>query len=67
MAALARLSPPSCENKANASDEEALAALGDEGVLAYIGDSPNIFVEGKITTKLEASPLFQKILEGLLN
>ncbi|NQV55021.1 MAG: ribonuclease J, partial [Rhodospirillales bacterium] len=45
-----------------ASDKAALRALGDEGVLAAIGDSTNVFVEG--TSGSEAS-LLDKLSEAI--
>lgn len=46
------------------TDESRLAAIGDEGVLAMIGDSTNIFREGVSPSEMEVAATLRKLIAG---
>lgn len=46
------------------ADEERIQALGDEGVLALIGDSTNAFRDGRSPSELEVAQSLAKIIKG---
>ena len=46
------------------SDEQALRAVGDEGVLATVGDSTNVFVEGTSGSEADLLESLTEIISG---
>jgi len=47
-----------------ATPEDRFKSLGDQGVLAYIGDSTNAPVDGFSASESEISPSFEKLFKG---
>ena len=48
----------------HATSEKSFTALGDKGVVAYIGDSTNAPVDGFSASESEVSPSFEKLFKG---